>query len=168
MFALRSHWFLFLFLFLEVDARPTRPTTFISLPLQKFYLRDMLDDHPAIVHHHSVNAALRRYARMTGRSEPAHEDLFKNLIDRVSTIPPSAVQKRYNREGLDKILNYVSSNSDKASAVLSGVKPAKHTAFPSGTGKSGHSHANVTSIPPPDRLVLPSPSICSAKLDKSS
>jgi len=152
MFALRSHWFLFLFLFLEVDARPTRPTTFISLPLQKFYLRDMLDDHPAIVHHHSVNAALRRYARMTGRSEPAHEDLFKNLIDRVSTIPPSAVQKRYNREGLDKILNY----------------PAKHTAFPSGTGKSGHSHANVTSIPPPDRLVLPSPSICSAKLDKSS
>ena len=85
---------------------------------------------------------------MSGRSEPTHEELFKNIIDRVSTIPPSALEKRYNREGLDKILDYLGQNSDEASDVLSGVKPAEHTAHPSGTGKSGHSHANVTSNSP--------------------
>ncbi len=84
---------------------------------------------------------------MTGRSEPTRKELFKNFIDRVSTIPPSALQKRYNREGLGKILEYLGPNSDEASDVLSGVKPAEHTALPSGTGKSGHSHANVTSKP---------------------
>ncbi len=52
MFALWSHWLVFLVFSLakvQVEARPTRPTTFISLPLQKFYLRDTLDNHPAIV-----------------------------------------------------------------------------------------------------------------------
>lgn len=33
----------------QVEARPTQPNTFISLPLHKVHLRDTTHEHPAIV-----------------------------------------------------------------------------------------------------------------------
>lgn len=33
----------------QVEARPARPNTFISLPIQKVHLRDTTHEHPAIV-----------------------------------------------------------------------------------------------------------------------
>lgn len=82
---------------------------------------------------------------MTGRLEPTQDDLLKNLIDCVLAIPPPALSKRYNREGVNKILDYLGMNSHEASAVLGGVKPTTKIAKPSGTGHSGSSHTHASS-----------------------
>lgn len=78
---------------------------------------------------------------MTGRSEPTQDELLKNLVDRLSATPSLSLSKRYNREGLNKILDYLGMNShEAAAAVLGGVKLAEKTAHPSGTGHNGGSH----------------------------
>ena len=91
-----------------------------------------------------MNSALQRYAQMTGRSEPTQDELLKNLVDRVLATPSLALSKRYNREGLNKILDYLGMNSNEASAVLGGVKPPKKPAHPSGTGHHGGSHTHTS------------------------
>ena len=83
---------------------------------------------------------------MTGRSEPTQDELLKNLLDRVSATPSLALSKRYNREGLNKILDYLGMSSPEASAVLGGVKPAEKSVHPSGTGHNGGSHAHGSHV----------------------
>ncbi|KAF8624545.1 hypothetical protein AX15_005848 [Amanita polypyramis BW_CC] len=129
-------WFIFLIPALsqlQTDARPTTRNTFISVPLTKVYLRDTTDEHPTIVHQQNINNALKRYARSTGRAEPSQEDLFKNIINRASTVPWNELQKRYYKEGYKKILDYLNLNL----APPGGVNSAEDIVQPSSQHNNG-------------------------------
>ncbi|KAK2460904.1 hypothetical protein APHAL10511_007374 [Amanita phalloides] len=124
---------------LIANSRPTNPISFISIPLSKVHLRDTSHQHPAIVHQQNINNALRRYARMTGRSEPTRDELLKKLIDRMSAIPPSSLQKRYYREGINKIWDHLGLSGQGLSPALGSAKPAEDIAKPLANPHSGTS-----------------------------
>lgn len=114
-------FFLLLLANVGTDAHPTRPKSLISVTLTKVHLHDSANEHPVISHQRAVNRGLRRYARMAGNPEPTIGELRKNMIDRVFTIPPAELEKRFYRGGVNTILEYLNLNR---SNLLTGTHSA--------------------------------------------
>ncbi|KAG6850695.1 hypothetical protein H0H93_009853 [Arthromyces matolae] len=103
-----SNLFASVFLALSVSALPTpKPNpepkaSFVTLPLKPLEQRST-GVHPLIAHQQNVNRSYRRYARLSGRSEPSHEELHDNLRKRVLAVEGEAgLERRYNRLGVPK------------------------------------------------------------------
>ncbi|KAG5645562.1 hypothetical protein DXG03_005838 [Asterophora parasitica] len=101
----------------------------VTLPLKRLEQRSNV--HPLIAHQQNINRSHRRFARMTGRSEPTSEELRSNLHKRVLAVSgEEGLVKRYNRVGV------VKGKSKSRLAAGSGAVLASASA----TERHGHSH----------------------------
>jgi len=62
-----------------------QPGAIIRLPLKPVEQRRR-DLHPQILHQQNMNRAYRRFARMTGRTEPSLAELRENIVRRLESL----------------------------------------------------------------------------------
>ncbi|RDB25910.1 putative aspartic-type endopeptidase CTSD [Hypsizygus marmoreus] len=127
-----------LFFALSVDALP-RPITpmpgIITLPLKRIEQRS--DVHPQIVHQQNINRSQRRWARMSGRTEPTTEELTNNLRKRVLSLDGSeALSKRYNRIGVPKAPAKSAAKTAGSGAALASAAAKNRKGTGAGEGAS--------------------------------
>ncbi|KAF8624544.1 hypothetical protein AX15_005847 [Amanita polypyramis BW_CC] len=125
-FALLLASFLFSFLQMGVGAAPIyfkRSSGLVSVTLPLRRIQQTRNVHPLIYLQQNINHAIRRWARLTGRSTPSDAELIQNLHRRILSVEAGeGLFKRYNRMGVPS-RKKLGANSAKSTNLVAEIMP---------------------------------------------